>query len=80
MEDGFGLGVVMLVDYAAGLLSYKERKYFLGALVLEGDCQGRGPGLNAMKGKVKLCDKYCCRLCGRLCSGFVASYLSNMIE
>ena len=37
MEDGFGLVVVMVVDYATGLLSYKKRRYFLGAPVLEGD-------------------------------------------
>jgi len=42
VEDGFGLVVMMVVDYAAGFLSYKERKYFLGALVLDGGlkCDG----------------------------------------
>jgi len=30
VEDRFGLVVVMVVDYATGLLSYKERKYVLG--------------------------------------------------
>ena len=49
MEDGFGLVVVMVVDYATGLLSYKDRRYFLGAPVLEGD-RGRVHGLNAMEG------------------------------
>ena len=39
MEDGFGLFVVMVVDYITDLLSYKDRIYFLGAPVLEG---GRG--------------------------------------
>ena len=28
MEDVFGLLVVMVVDYATGLLSYKDRKMF----------------------------------------------------
>ena len=37
MEDGFGLVVVMVVDYVTVLLLYKETKYFLGAPVLEGD-------------------------------------------
>ena len=42
MEDGFGFGlvVVMVVDYATGLLSCKDRRYFLGAPVLEGDWGG----------------------------------------
>ena len=30
MEVGFGLVVVMVVDYATGLLSYNDRRYFLG--------------------------------------------------
>jgi len=48
VEDGFGLMVVMVVDYVTGLLSYKDRIYLLGAPVLEGD---RGVhGLNAMEG------------------------------
>ena len=42
MEDGFGLVVMMGVDYATGLLSYKERRYFLRAPVLEGDSRGMG--------------------------------------
>jgi len=42
VEDEFGLEVVMVMDYATGLLSYKDRRQFLGALVLEGDwgCMG----------------------------------------
>ena len=36
MESGFGLVVVMVVEYATGLLSYKERRYFLGASMLDG--------------------------------------------
>ena len=40
MEDGFGLLVVMVVDYATDLLSYKDIRYFLGAPVLEGDWGG----------------------------------------
>jgi len=40
VEDGFGLVVVMVVDYATGLLSYKDRRYFLGAPVLESYCGG----------------------------------------
>ena len=48
MEDGFGLLVVIVVNYATGLLSYKDMRYFLGAPVLEGD---RGVhGLNTMEG------------------------------
>jgi len=39
VEDRFGFVVVMVVDYAPGLLSYK-RRYFLGAPVLEGDWGG----------------------------------------
>ena len=39
MEDGFGLVVMMMmvvvVDNVTGLLSYKERRYFLGTPVLE---------------------------------------------
>ena len=34
MEDGFGLVVVIVVDHAMGLLPCKDRRYFLGALVL----------------------------------------------
>ena len=44
----------MVVDYAAGLLAYKERSYFLGVSVLEGEWGGNG--LNVMEGAVKLCD------------------------
>jgi len=40
VEDGFGFVVVMVVDYATNLLSYKDRRYFLGAPVLEGDWGG----------------------------------------
>jgi len=36
VEDGFGLVVVMVVDYATSLLLYKDMRYFLGAPVLEG--------------------------------------------
>jgi len=36
VEDRFGLLVVMVVNYATGLLSYKDRRYFLGATVLDG--------------------------------------------
>jgi len=35
VEDIFGLVVVMMIDYATGLLSYKERRYFLRAPVLD---------------------------------------------
>ena len=40
MADESGLVVVMVVDYATGLLLYKDRRYFLGAPVLEGDRGG----------------------------------------
>ena len=55
MEDGFGLVVLMVVDYATGLLSYKERRYFLRTPVLEEDWGG-GKGLNVTEGAVKLSD------------------------
>jgi len=54
MEDEFGLVVVMVVDYAAVLLSYKDRRYFLEAPVIEG--YWRLHGLNAMEGAVKSSD------------------------
>jgi len=37
VEDGFGLVVVMMVDYATGLLLCKDSRYFFGAPVLEGE-------------------------------------------
>ena len=55
MEDWFGLVVVMVVDYATGLLTYKDRRYLLGAPVLE-EGWGNGHGLNAMENAVNLCD------------------------
>ena len=37
MEDGFGFGLVvaMVAKYTTGLLSYKERRYYLRAPALE---------------------------------------------
>ena len=40
MEDGFGLVVVMILDYTTGFFSYKDRRYFLEAPVLEEDWGG----------------------------------------
>jgi len=55
MEDKFGLVLVIIVDYATGLLLFKYKRYFRTAPVLEGDLGGVHR-LNAMEGAVKLCD------------------------
>jgi len=52
VENGFGLLVVMVVDYATGLLSYKDGRYFLGAPVLEGDRGGSWVECNGGCGEI----------------------------